>query len=101
MNSSMIFLETSIQIRRILEERLEQNKVEAQIRQLTPTVCTSAYVWMEFQRTVFVLVRYMMHIYPTVNTTTALIKSVSFNLSFLGNCESLAPYTRLLHLRSV
>ena len=52
MNSSMIFLETSIQIRRILEERLSQNKVEAQIRQLAPNLCTSAYVWMEFQRTV-------------------------------------------------
>ncbi len=51
MNSSSIFLETSIQIRRILGERIEQDRIEGELRKLAPNVFTSAYVWMEFQRT--------------------------------------------------
>ncbi len=48
----MIFVETSVQIQRVLAPRAKQNQVEGQIASLAPSLCTSHYVWMEFQRTV-------------------------------------------------
>jgi hypothetical protein len=47
-----IFLETSVQIYRIVAERTAQEQIETQIRALAPNVYTSNYVWMEYQRTV-------------------------------------------------
>jgi hypothetical protein len=50
--ASSIFLETSVQIYRIVSERTAQEQVENHIRALAPNVYTSNYVWMEYQRTV-------------------------------------------------
>lgn len=51
MNRSPIFLDTSIQIRRFLGNRLEQRELEKDFRELAPRLCATNYVWMEFQRT--------------------------------------------------
>jgi len=52
MIQSPIFLDTSIQIQRLLSKRPEQKKLEATFSKLAPRLCTSNYVWMEFQRTI-------------------------------------------------
>ena len=52
MTSAHIFVETSIQIRRVLAPRLVQAQLEDHFAQLAPRIYTSEYVWMEFQRTV-------------------------------------------------
>ena len=46
-----IFLETSLQIHRVLANRPAQRALETQIYQLAPALCTSPYVYMEYQRT--------------------------------------------------
>lgn len=52
MSQPDIFVETSIQIHRILAHRSVQEKLEQQIGVLAPRLCSTQYVWMEFQRTV-------------------------------------------------
>lgn len=52
MTTAPIFVETSVQIRRILAPRAEQAQWEIQFAQLAPRLQTTEYVWMEFQRTV-------------------------------------------------
>jgi len=52
MTQSPIFLDTSIQIQRLLSKRPEQKDLETAFSELAPRLCTSNYVWMEFQRTV-------------------------------------------------
>jgi hypothetical protein len=47
-----LFLDTTLQIRRVLTGRAEQDHLEAQLIDLAPGLCTAAYVWMEYQRTV-------------------------------------------------
>lgn len=47
-----IFVETSVQIQRVLAPRAKQNQLEGQMASLAPGLCISHYVWMEFQRTV-------------------------------------------------
>ena len=51
MTPPSIFLETSLQIHRVLADRPEQKQVETQIYQLAPALYTSTYVFMEYQRT--------------------------------------------------
>lgn len=51
MTAPAIFLETSLQIHRVLANRPEQRSLETQIYQLAPALWTSAYVFMEYQRT--------------------------------------------------
>lgn len=52
MSQPVIFVETSIQIHRILAHRSVQEKLDQQIASLAPRLCSTQYVWMEFQRTV-------------------------------------------------
>lgn len=52
MSQPDIFVETSIQIQRILAHRSVQEKLEQQIGRLAPRLCSTQYIWMEFQRTV-------------------------------------------------
>ncbi len=47
-----LFLDTTLQIRRVLTGRTEQDRLEAQLIDLAPGLCTAVYVWMEYQRTV-------------------------------------------------
>jgi hypothetical protein len=47
-----IFVETSIQVHRILAQRAVQEKLERQMASVASRLCSSQYVWMEFQRTV-------------------------------------------------
>jgi hypothetical protein len=49
---SSLFLDTTLQIRRVLTGRADQDRLEAQLIDLAPGLCTAAYVWMEYQRTV-------------------------------------------------
>lgn len=51
MTAPAIFLETSLQIHRVLANRPEQSVLETQLYQLAPTLWTSSYVFMEYQRT--------------------------------------------------
>ena len=51
MTTLAIFLETSLQIHRVLANRPEQSVLETQLYQLAPTLWTSTYVFMEYQRT--------------------------------------------------
>jgi len=51
-NEQLIFVETSIQIQRILADRSKQRSLQQKMQRLAPRLYTTNYVWMEFQRTV-------------------------------------------------
>lgn len=52
MSEQLIFVETSIQIQRILADASKQRALQQKFQSLAPRLCTTNYVWMEFQRTV-------------------------------------------------
>jgi len=52
MSQPDIFLDTSIQTRRFLLAQPEQQRQDILFSKLAPRLCTTNYVWMEFQRTV-------------------------------------------------
>ena len=51
MTTTAIFLETSLQIHRVLANRIEQQQLETHLFQLAPALYTSSYIFMEYQRT--------------------------------------------------
>lgn len=52
MSAQPIFVETSIQIQRVLAEASTQGSLQQKFQTLAPRLYTTNYVWMEFQRTV-------------------------------------------------
>ncbi|MEM7539049.1 MAG: hypothetical protein AAF639_43225 [Chloroflexota bacterium] len=52
MSELIIFVETSIQVRRFLADTTEQNELHQQFKRLSSQLYTTQYVWMEYQRTI-------------------------------------------------
>lgn len=68
MSEQLIFVETSIQIQRILADISQQGLLQQRMQSLAPRLCTTNYVWMEFQRTVvadLAHIRQLMSVYQS------------------------------------
>ncbi|MEM7539938.1 MAG: hypothetical protein AAF639_47735, partial [Chloroflexota bacterium] len=61
----LIFVETSVQIERVLADKSEKIKLENHFERLSTQLYTTNYVWMEFQRTIVADVAHIQRVMST------------------------------------